>query len=49
MSRSSHRRWFMKKALLKNFAMLKEKHVLESLFHKVVPIEVYSCEHCEIF
>ena len=36
-------------AFLKNFAIFKEKHpVLESLFHKVVSIEVFSSEYCKI-
>ena len=37
----------MKKAVLKIFAIFVAK--LESLFNKVVPTLVFSCEYCGIF
>ena len=49
MSRNSHWTFSIKKAvLLKILQYSWEKHELESLLDKVVPIQVFSCEYCEI-
>ena len=55
--RYSRSQMFFQKGALKNFTIFKRKHVLESLFNKFVsvqarketPIQVFSCEYCEIF
>ena len=38
--RSSHWRWSMRKAVLKAFATLTRKHVLESYFNKIANLKV---------
>ena len=41
---------FCKKAVLKNFAKVKEKHLCQSLFFKKETLaQVFSCENCEDF
>ena len=47
-TRSSHRRCFVKKAVLKNFAIFAGKHLCWSLFLKRDSRQVFSCEYCEI-
>ena len=48
--RSSHWRFFIKEAVLKNFAIFTlETPVLESLFDKAAGRQVFSCDYCEIF
>ena len=42
MSRNSHWRCFIKKAVLKNFAILIRKKWVGSLFNKVIPTQVFS-------
>ena len=50
--RSSHRRCFVKKGVLRNFAKLTGKHLCQSLFLNKVKKEtlakVFYCEFCEI-
>ena len=59
-SKSSHRRCSIKKAVLKNFAIFKGKHLTWSLFLinlqawrsatlKKTPTQLFSFEFCEIF
>ena len=59
--RSSHRRCFIKKAVLKHFAIFTWKHLCWSLFLiklqpfrsatllKETPTQLFSCDYCEIF
>ena len=49
MSRNSHWRCAIKKAVLKNLAIFIGKHLCWSLFNEVVPTQLFSCEYYEIF
>ena len=50
MSRNNHQSCSIKKVVLKNFAIfIGKKPELESLFNKVVPKQVFSCENSKIF
>ena len=53
-SRSSHQRYSIEKAVLKNFAIFTEKRLRWRLFLielklKETPTKVFSCEYCEDF
>ena len=50
MSRNNHWGCSIKKSVLKKFAIfIGRKPELESVFSKVVPTQMFSCEYCEIF
>ena len=49
MSRNSHWRCSIKKAVLKNLAISIGKHLCWNLFNEVVPTQLFSCEYHEIF